>query len=78
MPKLPQITGDELVRVLEQIGFVAVRQKGSHLQLRRVENDGTVTTFPVPVHAGKSVKRGTLKGILRKAGLDTEDLANLM
>lgn len=55
MPKLPQITGDELVRVLEQIGFVAVRQKGSHIQLRRVENDGTVTTFPVPVHAGKSV-----------------------
>lgn len=78
MPKLPQITGDELVRALEQIGFIAVRQKGSHLQLRRVENDGTVTTFPVPVHAGKSVKRGTLKGILRKAGLDTEDLANLM
>jgi predicted RNA binding protein YcfA (HicA-like mRNA interferase family) len=37
-----------------------------------------VTTFPVPVHAGRTLKRGTLHGILRKAGLDPEALSELL
>ena len=78
MPRLPQVTGRELLRALERIGFVAVRQKGSHVQLRRVESDGRVTTFPVPVHAGRTLKRGTLRGILRKAGLAPEGLSDLL
>ena len=78
MPKLPNLTGNQLIRALESVGFVAVRQKGSHVQLRRREPDGQVTTFPVPVHAGRSLKPGTLKGILRKANLDTEQLLRLL
>ena len=50
MSRLPQLTGSELLRALGKVGFVSVRQKGSHVQLRRVEPDGTVRTFPVPVH----------------------------
>lgn len=46
--------------------------------MRRIEPDGSVTTFPVPVHTGKIVKKGTLHGILRKAGLDPSDLQNLI
>ena len=78
MPRLPQVTGAELVRALQKKGFVVTRQRGSHVQLRRVQPDGTVITFPVPVHAGKTIKRGTLQGILRKAGIDAEELVQLL
>jgi predicted RNA binding protein YcfA (HicA-like mRNA interferase family) len=78
VPEPPDVTGGELIRALECVGFIAVRQKGSHVQLRRVETDGQVTTFPVPVHAGRSLKPGTLKGILRKANLDTQKLLELL
>jgi predicted RNA binding protein YcfA (HicA-like mRNA interferase family) len=78
VPKLPPITGADLVRALQKKGFVIARQRGSHVQLRRQEADGTATTFPVPVHKGMTLKRGTLKGILRKAGLEAEELAALL
>ena len=74
MPELPQVRGDELVRALLKAGFEIARQRGSHIQLRRYEPDGSVTTFPVPVHAGKTIKRGTLQGILRKAGMTAEQI----
>ena len=78
MAKLPQVTGKQFVRALQKKGFVITRQRGSHVQLRRREPDGTITTFPVPVHAGRSLKKGTLKGILRKAGMGADDLAALL
>ena len=78
MPRLPRVTGRELVRALCMAGFVVARQRGSHVQLRRWEPDGTVTTFPVPVHAGRIIKKGTLRGILRKVDLAPEDLAALL
>jgi len=40
--------------------------------------DGEKLTFPVPVHAGKTVKQGTLKGILRKANISVEQLEGLL
>jgi len=72
------VTGPDLVRALRKLGFVATRQRGSHVQVRREAADGRVTTFPIPVHAGKSLKKGTLRGILRKAGLTVEDLIDLL
>jgi predicted RNA binding protein YcfA (HicA-like mRNA interferase family) len=78
MPKLPQVRGSELVRALQRIGFRITRQRGSHVQLRREEADGSATTFPVPVHAGKTIKTGTLSGILRKAGLNVEEFRKLL
>jgi predicted RNA binding protein YcfA (HicA-like mRNA interferase family) len=78
VPKLPVVTGKELVKALERVGFEVVRQRGSHVQVRREEADGSVVTFPVPVHAGKTIKRGTLSGILRKAGIDAEQLRSLI
>ncbi len=78
MPRLPVVTGSELIRALERIGFVVARQRGSHVQVRRTNPDGTITTFPVPVHSGQTLKRGTLMGILRKAGLDPDGLRDLL
>jgi predicted RNA binding protein YcfA (HicA-like mRNA interferase family) len=78
LPRFPQVTGLELIAALRRVGFEVTRQRGSHVQLRRNEADGTVTTFPVPVHAGRTLKRGTLHGILRKAGIDSDALSELL
>jgi len=73
MPKLPRITGEKLVKALEKEGFELVRQRGSHVQMRKFVEEDKVT-FPIPVHKGKTLKPGTLKGILRKAGISVERL----
>ena len=69
MPKLPVLSGQEIVRLLEQAGFVQVRQRGSHVVMRRADA-GCV----VPLH--KEVKTGTLAGIMRQAGLTADELIN--
>ena len=77
MPKLPRITGKELVRALQKEGFETTRQNGSHAQMTKYI-DGEKLTFPVPVHAGKIIKQGTLKGILRKANISVERLQEVL
>ena len=62
MPRLPVLSGREIIKMLEQRGFEQVRQRGSHVVMRK----GTVGCV-VPLHT--EVKRGTLIGILRQAGL---------
>ena len=62
MPRLPVLSGREIIKMLEQRGFEQVRQRGSHVVMRK-DTVGCV----VPLHA--EVKRGTLIGILRQAGL---------
>ena len=65
-PKLPNLSGKEIVRRLEKLGFVSVRQKGSHIVMRK-ESQGCV----VPNH--KEVKVGTLSGILKQAGVTVNE-----
>ena len=69
MPKLPVLSGQEIVKLLERLGFAQVRQRGSHVVMRRVAS-GCV----VPLH--KEVKSGTLAGILRQAGVTPDELIN--
>ena len=66
MGKLRVFSGQEVCAILERHGFVRVRQRGSHIVLQRVTEDGT-TTVPVPDH--KEVKIGTLRSILRQSGV---------
>jgi len=66
MPKLPHVSGREAVRALEKLGFVQLRQKGSHLIMRR----GSVGCV-IPMH--REIKIGTLTGILRQAGVSPEE-----
>jgi len=42
MPKLPAVTGNEVIHALEKIGFQSVRQKGSHIRMQH--EDGRVVT----------------------------------
>ena len=62
MSKLPIISGLEVVKRLEKIGFVAFRQKGSHIFLKHI-NDSRTTV--VPIHKGKDLDRSLLRKILR-------------
>lgn len=78
MPKLPRIKGRELVKAMERDGFEVVRIKGSHHILQKVFPDGERVTIPVPVHAGQTIKVGTLSGILRKARISREQLTKLL
>ncbi|MFN3981390.1 MAG: type II toxin-antitoxin system HicA family toxin [Caldilinea sp.] len=66
MPKLPVISGGEAIRALERLGFVVVRQRGSHLVMRR-GSSGCV----VPNHS--ELKTGTLAGILKQAGISVDE-----
>ena len=65
MPKLPHVSGAEIQRALERLGFQKVRQSGSHVVLKR-ESKGCV----VPMHG--EVKIGTLAGLLRQAEVSAE------
>ena len=65
MPKLPDVSGAEVQRALERLGFHKVRQSGSHIIMKR-ESKGCV----VPMHS--EVKIGTLTGILRQADVSPE------
>ena len=66
MPKLPHLSGAEIQRALERLGFQKVRQSGSHVVLKR-ESKGCV----VPMHG--EVKIGTLAGLLRQAEVSAEE-----
>lgn len=69
MPKLPRVSGAEVVRALERLGFAVARQRGSHIVLRR-GSSGCV----VPNH--RELKTGTLAGVLKQAGVSAEDFMN--
>ncbi|MCS6927092.1 MAG: type II toxin-antitoxin system HicA family toxin [Candidatus Binatia bacterium] len=73
--RLPRVTGHHVVRALERAGFVSDRQRGAHVILVHPQRRIRVS---VPVHAGKIVKPGTLKGILDDAGLSIEEFAQLL
>ena len=67
MPRLPRLNSREAIRALERVGFVQVRQKGSHVVLQR---DGQTCVVPT----GRDLRVGTLAGILDQAGLTVEEL----
>lgn len=71
MPKLPILSGDELIKLLLSSGFRKVRQKGSHVSLEK----GEFKTV-VPLH--DELARGTLLGILKQSGLNRDDLMELL
>lgn len=74
-PKLPRIACRELIRVLKRAGFEEQRQRGSHLTMRRPSDGRRVT---VPVHEGRTIPPGTLRAILRDAGISVEEFHELL
>lgn len=69
--KLQNLTAKEVLDILKKEGWYVVKQKGSHVQLKHPEKKGKVT---VPFHKGKTLPIGTIKSILKQAGIeDVED-----
>jgi predicted RNA binding protein YcfA (HicA-like mRNA interferase family) len=70
MGKYPVLKPNEVVAILQRLGFVEVRQRGSHRQYRHP--DGRCTT--VPFHKGRDISPILLRQIARDIGVTVEDL----
>ncbi|WP_016951844.1 type II toxin-antitoxin system HicA family toxin [Anabaena sp. PCC 7108] len=66
MGKLRVFSGKEICKILEDNGFIQIRQKGSHIVMQKQIEDSTLTAI-VPNHS--SVKFGTLMSIIRQSQL---------
>lgn len=74
MPAVPSLAGERIVRALQRAGFKAARVRGSHHIMRHPDGRGTT----VPVHPGRDVAKGTLRGILVDVGMSIEELQRLL
>jgi len=70
MPRPPVLKPREVVAILKKLGFVCVRQRGSHMQFRHA--DGRATT--VPDHGGRDVSPILVRTIARDIGLTIDEL----
>lgn len=75
MASLPMVSGRECCAALVRMGFAQVRQKGSHIIMQNQLPDTTIT-IPVPDH--RELAAGTLRSIIRQAGLTVEEFINLL
>ncbi|MBM3498491.1 MAG: addiction module toxin, HicA family [Armatimonadetes bacterium] len=73
MSRLPRVSGRECVRALQKAGLCEKRREGSHIILRR---DAPFAQVVVPDH--KELDRGTLRGIIRQAGLSVDEFCALL
>ena len=71
MSKLQRVSGQEAVHALEHLGFAQVRQRGSHVVLKRQTIEGDVAGCAAPLHRELAI--GTLRGILRQAGVTAQE-----
>ncbi len=75
MKRLPVVSGNKVVKALQQKGFLVVHQRGSHVKLKKTEGDKVYIAI-VPMHG--EIAKGTLKSILRQANLTLEELYELL
>jgi predicted RNA binding protein YcfA (HicA-like mRNA interferase family) len=72
-PKLPAVSGKQVIAALEKEGWYVKRVRGSHHVLRHPDIPDAI---PVPVHGSRPIKRGTLASILRAAGISRDEFAD--
>ncbi len=81
MPKLPRLPASAVIAALQRLGFQVVRQKGSHVVLRRPssnpESGEASLTCVVPLHR-RDLAVGTLGSVLRQAGVDAETFIDVL
>lgn len=70
-PRLPVVSGAEIVAALRKAGFEEISQRGSHVKLRSADS-----TVIVPLH--RELAAGTLRSVLRQAGMALDDLVKLL
>lgn len=73
MPALPVLSGRKAVRAFEKLGWQVARQRGSHIILVKV---GENVTLSIPDH--KEVAKGTLRSLVRAAGITMDEFGRLL
>ena len=73
MPKLPVVSGAEVVRAFESLGWEVVRRRGSHVILVK---DGEMASLSVPDH--NEVAKGTLRSLIREAGVTVAEFTSAL
>jgi predicted RNA binding protein YcfA (HicA-like mRNA interferase family) len=68
MPGLPALSGEQVVRILGSFGWRVARRRGSHIILTK---EGEIATLSVPSH--REVAKGTLRSLIRSAGLTVNE-----
>jgi predicted RNA binding protein YcfA (HicA-like mRNA interferase family) len=75
MPKLPLLSANEIIKILQKMGFEKIRQEGSHVFLKH--SDGRTTV--IPNHPGEDMDRGLLNKILKKdLGIEREEFMKFL
>ena len=74
MSDFPSLSGRELLRLLQRLGFSVLRVRGSHHFVAHPDGRATV----VPVHRGEDIGPGLLSKILRDSDLTRDDLRELL
>ncbi len=75
MSELPPVTGRQAIAAFRKAGFEVVRIRGSHHVLKKAGHRYLLT---VPVHGSNPLKPGTLRRLIRDAGLTVEQFAQLL
>ena len=74
-PKLPSLTGKDVARVAQRLGFELRRQKGSHAIYVPPSDQARVV---IPMHSGVAIKRKTMRGIIEDLKLSLEEFSDLL
>jgi predicted RNA binding protein YcfA (HicA-like mRNA interferase family) len=72
MGSIPVLKPREVSRILENLGFVEVRQRGSHKQFRHIDGRGTT----VPFHVGRDLSPFLLRQIAKDVGMNVVDFTS--
>ncbi len=74
MGRLPVVSGDDAIRAFALVGYEVSHQRGSHVMLRHAEPPHRRLTIP----RHKELAKGTLRGLIRDAGLTVDEFAELV
>jgi predicted RNA binding protein YcfA (HicA-like mRNA interferase family) len=72
MPAIPVLSGRKAVRAFQKPGWQVVRQRGSHIIMVK---EGEIVTLSIPDH--KEIAKGTLRSLIRAAGITVDEFTRL-
>lgn len=73
MPPVPLLKPNQVIKTFEKLGWQVSRQRGSHIIMTK---EGHIATLSIPNHS--TVARGTLRGLITKAGIDIDTFLSLV
>ena len=74
MTQMPTLSPRKLIKILRKVGFIKVRQEGSHIFFKHPDGRTTV----VPFHKGKDIGRGLMRSILNDVKLTPKEFQKLL